>query len=81
MMPAIRYKADLAQEHPDGNLVGVEAITELEQRIEELYEEGTELFDAAEALARAVETAIRAGHCGGRKIEKALEHFRTVTGG
>lgn len=81
MMPAIRYKADLAEEHPDGTLVEVEAIEELEQRVEELYEEGAELFDAAEALARAVETAIGAGHCGGRKIEKALEHFRTVTGG
>jgi hypothetical protein len=75
-MTAIRYKANLAEEDPDGNLVGVEAITEAEQRIEELYEEGTELFDAAEALARAVETTKQPA-----KVLKALEHFRTVTGG
>ena len=81
IFPAVRYRADDAEEHPEGNLVGAEAVAELEDRIEELYEEGTELFDAAEALARAVEAAIKAGHCGGRKIEKALEHFRTVTGG
>ena len=73
---AIRYKADLAEEHPEGNLVGVEAIRELEERIEELYEEGTELFDAAEALARAVEGSKQTA-----KVKKALEHFRTVTGG
>ena len=76
MTVAIRYTANLAEEHPEGNLVGVEAITELEQRIEELYEEGTELFDAAEALARAVETTKQTA-----KVLKALEHFRTVTGG
>jgi hypothetical protein len=76
MTIAIRYKANLAEEHPDGNLVGVEAITELEQRIEDLYEEGTELFDAAEALARAVETTKQTA-----KVLKALEHFRAVTGG
>lgn len=76
MMPAIRYSANLAEEDPEGTLVGVEAITELEQRIEELYEEGTELFDAAEALARAIE-----GTDYPKKVEKALEHFRTVTGG
>ena len=75
-MPAIRYKANLAEEDPDGTLVGVEAIAELEQRIEELYEEGTELFDAAEALARAVEGGKQTA-----KVKKALEHFRTVTGG
>lgn len=76
MTVAIRYKANLAEEHPDGTLVGVEAVAELEQRIEELYEEGTELFDAAEALARAVEKGKP-----NATVQKALEHFRTVTGG
>lgn len=76
MIPAVRYTANLAEEDPDGTLVGVEVIAELEQRIEELYEEGTELYDAAEALARAVEKSKPSG-----KVLAALEHFRTVTGG
>ena len=61
MTVAIRYKANLAEEHPEGNLVGVEAITELEQRIEELYEEGTELFDAAEAESPQVAAVFPGG--------------------
>lgn len=76
MSEVIRYTANLAEEDPNGTLVGVEAITELEQRIEELYEEGTELFDAAEALARAVEKGKP-----NATVQKALDHFRTVTGG
>lgn len=80
MTEAIRYKANLAEEDPDGTLVGVEAIAELEERIEELYEEGTEIYDAAERLVAAVELAIGAGHCGGQKINKALQHWRQITG-
>jgi hypothetical protein len=75
-MNAIRYKANLAEEHPDGNLVGVEAITELEQRLEDLYDEGTELFDAAEAVVRAVEKA----GIKNPKIVSKVERWKEITG-
>lgn len=76
MTIAIRYKADLAEEHPNGNLVGVEAIAELEERLEELYEEGTEIYDAAEAVVRAVEKA----GIKNQQILSKVEKWREVTG-
>jgi FtsZ-binding cell division protein ZapB len=76
-MIAIRYRADLAEEHPDGNLVGVEAIQDLEQRVEELYEEGTELYDAAEAVIRAIE---KAGIKNAQILSK-VERWKEITGG
>lgn len=80
MMPAVRYRADLAEEHPDGNLVGVEAVTELEERIEELYEEGTEIFDAGERMARAITEAVEKGKVTA-KLAKAAERWQEVTDG
>jgi hypothetical protein len=76
-MIAIRYRADLAEEHPDGNLVGVEAIQDLEQRVEELYEEGTELYDAAEAVIRAIEKA----GIKNTQILSKVERWKEITGG
>ena len=82
MMPAVRYRADLAEEHPDGNLVGVEAVTELEERIEELYEEGTEIFDAGERMSQLIAEAIKDGRLAATsKLAKAAERWKAVTNG
>jgi len=76
-MTAIRYKANLAEEHPEGNLVGVEAIADLEKRLEDLYDEGTELYDAAEAVIRAIE---KAGIKNVQILSK-VERWKEITGG
>lgn len=76
MTTAIRYTANLAEEDPNGNLVGVEAIGELEERIEELYEEGMEIYDAAEAVVRAIE---KAGIKNPQILSK-VERWKEITG-
>jgi len=82
MMPAVRYRAHLAEEHPDGNLVGIEAVTELEERIEELYEEGTEIFDAGERMAQLIGEAVEAGKLTATsKAAKAAERWKEITNG
>lgn len=75
-MKAIRYTADLAEEDPDGSLVGVESVSELECEIENLHAQGEELYEAAEHLARACESTKQ-----GKRVTAALEAFREVTGG
>lgn len=80
MMPAVRYRAPLAEEDPDGNLVGVESVAELEERIEELYEEGTEIFDAGEMMAQAIAEAVEKGKVTA-KLTKAADRWSEVTDG
>lgn len=76
MSEVIRYSAPIAEEDPKGNLVGIEAIGELEDEIADLYHHGEELYEAAERLARACETTKQ-----GKRVTAALEAFREVTGG
>jgi hypothetical protein len=70
----IRYTAPLAEEDPNGTLIGIEAITELRKEIELVYQQSEEFFQASERLVRAVESTNQ-----GKRVTAALENFKKVT--
>lgn len=88
----IRYRANRADEHPDGNLV---SYSDHIAAMEKLYEQGDELYGVTEALGAAVDRLLKAQvklHRQGssaemseyveavEEIEKRLTAFRKATG-